>query len=122
MTTLAPVPSRAVGADRDPSLDLLRAACTVLVVLVHGTMVGVTVVGGAPVFENAMDTAWFAPVSWFVQMMPLFFLAGDATAIGSWRRAPRAARAGAFVAGRIRRLLAPAVVAMAVMGGRGSWR
>lgn len=117
MTTLSPAPTIAAVAGRDRSLDLLRAACTVLVVLVHALMVGVTVSGGMPVFENAMDAEWFAPVSWFVQMMPLFFLAGGATAVGAWRRArARGETAGQFTSGRIRRLLAPAVVAMAVMG------
>lgn len=117
MTTLSPAPTLAAVTGRDRSLDLLRAACTVLVVLVHALMVGVTVSGGMPVFENAMDAEWFAPVSWFVQMMPLFFLAGGATAVGAWRRArARGETAGQFASGRIRRLLAPAVVAMAVMG------
>lgn len=102
--------------ERDRSIDLLRAACTVLVVLLHAMMVGVTIEQGAPVFTNALETPWFPPVSWFVQMMPLFFLAGGATAVGAWRRArARGVTAGGFVARRIRRLLAPALVTMAVV-------
>ncbi len=101
---------------RDRSVDVLRAGSLLLVVLLHATMVGVTVSDGAPVFENALETAWFAPVSWFVQMMPLFFLAGGFTAAGSWRRArARGVSAAGFVAGRLHRLLAPTAVALAAI-------
>jgi peptidoglycan/LPS O-acetylase OafA/YrhL len=133
MTVVAPAPApapavasaplRAAGIaatapdGRDRSLDLLRAGCTVLVVLLHAVMVGVTVVDGAPVFANALETAWFAPVSWFAQMMPLFFLAGGATGLGAWRRArARGTSAGAFAAGRMQRLIGPALTVMLVMG------
>ncbi|MGO1770238.1 MAG: acyltransferase family protein [Microbacterium sp.] len=106
----------APAAPRDRSVDVLRAGSLVLVVLLHATMVGVTVSGGAPVFENALETAWFAPVSWLVQMMPLFFLAGGFTAAGSWRRARgRGVSAAGFVAGRLHRLLAPTAISLAAI-------
>lgn len=116
MTTFA-APQRtsrpATPPIRDRSVDVIRSACLVLVVLLHATMVGVTVTGGAPVFENALETAWFAPVSWFVQMMPLFFIAGGFTAIGSWRRARAAGtRPAQWVSARMSRLFAPALVVM----------
>ncbi|MGO1849831.1 acyltransferase family protein [Microbacterium sp.] len=95
---------------RDRSIDLIRSASLVLVVLLHAMMVGVTLSGGEPVFENALETDWFGPVSWFVQMMPLFFFAGGFTAFGSWRRArARGVSASAFVSGRVIRLMTPAV-------------
>lgn len=116
MTTFAtpervtpPTPARI----RDRSVDVIRAACLVLVVLLHAMMVGVTVVDGLPVFENALETGWFAPVSWFVQMMPLFFIAGGFTAIGSWRRArATGTRPAEWVSARMGRLFGPAVVVM----------
>ncbi|WP_261163947.1 acyltransferase [Microbacterium sp. Marseille-Q6965] len=124
MTAVAPAPlltpraTTPAAPARDRSLDLLRAGCTVLVVLLHAMMVGVTVVDGAPVFANALETVWFAPVSWFVQMMPLFFLAGGATGLGAWRRArARGVTAGTFAASRVQRLIAPALTVMMVMGG-----
>ena len=101
---------------RDRSIDVIRSASLVLVVLLHATMVGVTLAGGRPVFENALETEWFAPVSWFVQMMPLFFLAGGFTGIVSWRRArARGTGSATFIAGRLQRLLAPAVAMFAVI-------
>lgn len=109
------VPARR-PAVRDRSIDAIRSASLVLVVLLHATMVGVTVPDGAPVFENALETAWFAPASWFVQMMPLFFLAGGFTGIGSWRRARSRGQSPAeFVGARLQRLFAPAAVMFAVV-------
>ncbi|WP_162893293.1 acyltransferase family protein [Microbacterium halotolerans] len=125
MTTLhVPTPARstrgrtptAAAPGRDRSIDLIRSASLVLVVLLHAMMVGVTVSDGDPVFENALETDWFGPVSWFVQMMPLFFFAGGFTAFGSWRRArARGVSASAFVAGRVLRLMAPAVALFVVI-------
>lgn len=110
-----PAPGRPAVA-RDRSIDVLRAGSLVLVVLLHATMVGVTFAGDAPVFENALERPWFAPVSWFVQMMPLFFLAGGFTAAGAWRRArARGVSAAGFVAGRLHRLLAPTAVSLAAI-------
>ena len=116
----APRPAEPIARPivRDRSIDVIRSASLVLVVLLHAMMVGVTLTGDGPVFENALETEWFAPVSWFVQMMPLFFLAGGFTAIGSWRRArDRGAGSAAFVAGRLQRLLVPAAAMFAVIGG-----
>lgn len=102
---------------RDRSIDILRVGCIALVVLLHALMVGVTVADGAPVFENALEQPWFAPVSWLVQMMPLFFIAGGVTALGSWRRAAaRGDRAASFAGARVQRLLRPFVVVMAATG------
>jgi len=103
-------------AVRDRSIDAIRSASLVLVVLLHATMVGVTVTDGVPVFENALETEWFAPASWFVQMMPLFFLAGGFTGIGAWRRArSRGQGAAEFVGARLHRLFAPAACLFAVV-------
>lgn len=104
------------SAVRDRSIDAIRSASLVFVVLLHATMVGVTVSDGAPVFENALETTWFAPASWFVQMMPLFFLAGGFTGMGAWRRArSRGQRPAEFVGARLQRLFAPAVTMFAVV-------
>lgn len=114
----APAPPRRATTvpARDRSIDLLRSASLVLVVLLHATMVGVTVSGGEPVFANALETDWFGPVSWLVQMMPLFFIAGGFTAIGSWRRArARGIGAAEFASGRVLRLMRPAIAVFAVI-------
>ncbi|WP_156759746.1 acyltransferase family protein [Microbacterium karelineae] len=100
----------AVTHPHDASIDVLRAACTIVVVALHATMAGVIVTGGQVSFDNALEEPWFAPVSWLVQIMPLFFLAGGATAAVSFRRGSAGSASG-FVARRVQRLLGPAFAA-----------
>ncbi|MGI6878147.1 acyltransferase family protein [Microbacterium sp. gxy059] len=101
---------------RDRSIDVIRAACLVVVVLLHAVMAGVSVRAGETVFANALDAPWFWPVSWVVQVMPLFFLAGGATGVTAWRRRRAGGEtASSFVHGRLMRLLRPSIVAMAVV-------
>ncbi|KQQ64694.1 acyltransferase family protein [Microbacterium sp. Leaf320] len=109
----APMPS-----GRDTAIDFLRAVCVVGVVLLHAIMVGVTVVDGAPVFENASDgTAWIMPVSWMLQVMPLFFIIGGfAGFLAHRRQRERGGTASGFVAARVHRLLRPAVFAIGIVG------
>jgi len=110
-------PSR-LSAGRDTGIDLLRAVCVVGVVLLHAIMVGVTVVDGAPVFVNASEgTRWIVPVSWLLQVMPLFFIIGGFAGLLAYRRQrDRGASASAFIAGRVHRLLRPAVVTIGAVG------
>ena len=62
---------------RDSAVDLVRAGCVIAVILLHSLMVGVTVTAQGPVFENAGDSGWWlTPVSWLLQVMPLFFVIG----------------------------------------------
>lgn len=109
----APLPS-----GRDSGIDLLRAVCVVGVVLLHALMVGVTVVDGGPVFANASEgTWWIVPVSWALQVMPLFFLIGGFSGyIAVQRSQARGANASDFVAARVHRLLRPALIAIAIVG------
>ena len=109
----APLP----GA-RDVGIDLLRAVCVVGVVLLHALMVGVTVADRGPVFANASEGAWWIiPVSWVLQVMPLFFIIGGFAGYVSFRRSEaRGATASAFIAARVHRLLTPALVAVALVG------
>ncbi|MGJ0388418.1 acyltransferase family protein [Microbacterium sp. CGR1] len=109
----APLPS-----GRDSAIDFLRALCVVGVVLLHAIMVGVTVVDGSPVFENASDgTGWIVPVSWMLQVMPLFFIIGGfAGFLARRRQRERGGSASAFVAARVQRLVGPAVVTIGIVG------
>lgn len=102
---------------RDRAIDVVRAASLVVVVLLHGLMAGIWVEGGQIRIVNAVEGQdWFAPVSWFVQVMPLFFLAGGVAAATQWRRVrPRGTTAWQFAAGRVRRLALPAAVAFGVI-------
>ena len=107
--------SSAVG--RDPAVDLARAACLIVVVALHALMVGVTIRAGRPVLENALE-AWggLSPLTWFVQIMPLFFVVGGFSAVTQWSRlSANGMSASDYVGLRMRRLLTPAVVAVGVV-------
>lgn len=103
---------------RDLGIDLVRALCVIGVVLLHAMMVGVTVVDGRPVFENASDgTWWIVPLSWALQVMPLFFVIGGFSGYLALRRArERGMSDASFLAGRVHRLLRPAILTIAAVG------
>lgn len=110
-------PAAAPG-NRDTGIDLVRSLCVIAVVLLHAIMVGVDVVDGRPVFDNASTgTWWIVPVSWALQVMPLFFVIGGFSGLLAHRsNLARGGDARSFVAGRVHRLLRPAVVTIAVIG------
>ncbi|WP_203579319.1 acyltransferase family protein [Microbacterium hibisci] len=119
-TTLAATAARpAAGSGRDRAIDLVRALCIVGVVVLHAMMVGVGVGDAGPSFVNASDgTWWIVPLSWMLQVMPLFFVIGGFSGATAFRRAR--ARGGdgvGFVAGRVHRLVLPAIVTIATAGG-----
>lgn len=112
-------PSAPLTAGRDTGVDLIRAFCVIGVVLLHGIMVGVTVTEAGPVFANASDRAWWiVPLSWALQVMPLFFIIGGFAGVIAYRK-QRASGGSAsrFVAARVHRLLRPAAVTIGVAGG-----
>lgn len=103
---------------RDPSIDVIRSICLVVVVALHAFMVGVSVGPNGPVLENALDgEAWFPSITWLVQIMPLFFIAGGFSSISQWRAMlARGDTAGDYIRGRLVRLIVPAVVLVGVVG------
>lgn len=103
---------------RDPAVDLVRAVCITAVVALHAMMVGVTVTDAGPAFLNASDgTTWIVPLSWALQVMPLFFVIGGFSGATAVRRGRvRGVDGIAFVAGRVHRLLLPALVAVGTVG------
>lgn len=109
----APASTRA-PSHRDGAVDLVRVVLLGAVVLLHALMAGVALdASGGPILVNAMD-GWsgFGPLSWFVQIMPLFFVLGGFSARVQWTR--RQASGGdwaGYVNGRMRRLLRPALPA-----------
>jgi peptidoglycan/LPS O-acetylase OafA/YrhL len=117
LSTPAPAVSAATG-HRDTGIDLVRALCVLGVVLLHAVMVGVTMSETGPVFENASDgTSWIAPLSWLLQVMPLFFVIGGFSGLLAYRRLrARGGSATAFVAGRVHRLLRPALFTVGAVG------
>ncbi|MFF1877065.1 acyltransferase [Leifsonia sp. NPDC058230] len=99
---------------RDATVDIARAWCLTVVVALHALMVGVSVSSDGPVLANALDRwAWFPVFSWFAQIMPLFFVLGGFSSSLQWSRMrARGVRPSEYVAGRMRRLLRPAAVAV----------
>ena len=115
---LAPAPERANRGrttQRDRAVDLVRAGCLIAVVSVHALMVGVSVAGGSPVLENALEPwAGFTAFSWIAQMMPLFFIAGGFAAATHYRRVRATGVSdAAYVASRLGRLLPVPLLAAA---------
>lgn len=104
-----------VPADRNRVVDLVRACALVVVVLGHWAMQGLYVVEGAggPVLQRQgllQIAPWTHPFTWFLQVMPLFFLVGGYVNLRSWRTARGAGRTyGTWLAGRTGRLTRPVV-------------
>jgi len=102
---------------RDRYVDLLRVASLAVVVVGHWLMAAV-VVGpdGAASAGNLLTTApWLHPVTWLLQVIPVFFLVGGfshATALDSLAR--RGGGYAEFVRARAGRLLRPTLVFVAV--------
>lgn len=98
---------------RDASIDVARAWCLVVVVGLHAMMVGVSVGPSGVVLENALDgRPGFSVATWFVQVMPLFFLLGGASGyLHRRRRVAAGERAAVHAAARVARLLPPALAA-----------
>ncbi|NUL44535.1 acyltransferase [Cellulosimicrobium funkei] len=115
---LGPIAEPPLTAGRDTGIDLVRAFCVVVVVLLHALMAGVTVGEAGPEFINTAEgAAWFTPLTWVVQVMPLFFVVGGFAGSIAYRRLRH--RGGTpvdFLAGRLHRLLLPAVFSIGAAG------
>jgi len=107
----------ATPGTRDRYVDLLRAASLAVVVLGHWLMAAVVVApDGTAVAGNVLAAApWLHPVTWLLQVIPVFFLVGGfshATALDSLGR--RGGGYAEFVRARAGRLLRPTLVFVAV--------
>ncbi|WP_144796381.1 acyltransferase [Microbacterium paludicola] len=113
-----PAPARPPGAGRDTGIDLVRALCVIGVVVIHALMVGITIDSTGPVFANASEgSAWIVPLSWLLQVMPLFFVIGGFAGRTAYLRMTDQGRSATdFVSARIHRLLLPALYAIAAVG------
>lgn len=105
------------GVARDSSVDAIRIVLLVAVFALHAMMCGVSVGAAGPVLENALEgQAWFGPVSWVVQIMPLFFIAGGFSSFHHWRSMrSRGATASDYVRARLERLVRPALALVVVV-------
>ena len=112
----APADGR-TGVARDSSVDAIRVALLVVVFGLHAMMFGVSTGPDGPVLQNALEgQAWFGPVSWVVQIMPLFFIAGGFSSFHHWRSMrAKGATPSDYVRSRIVRLVRPAIAVVAVV-------
>ncbi|MBM7832911.1 hypothetical protein JOE59_003616 [Agromyces cerinus] len=113
----SPAVAHGSAVARDSSVDAIRVALLVVVFALHAMMVGVSVGPDGPVLENALEgQAWFAAVSWVVQIMPLFFIAGGFSSFLHWRSMRARGASGAdYVRARMERLVRPAIVLVGVV-------
>ncbi|MFD5598765.1 acyltransferase [Leucobacter sp. NPDC058333] len=112
-------PQAPQAPQRDATIDTVRAFALLIVVVLHALMVGAQLApSGALVTSVALSgEPWFAPLTWVLQVMPLFFIAGGFASLSQWRRMQaRGVTATEYVAGRVRRLAVPAALMIGVVG------
>jgi hypothetical protein len=97
---------------RDLTLDLARVFCVLLVVAIHllYVAVGVSKTGAITISRPLDHESWFPIVTWFGQIMPLFFVVGGFAGLTAWRSlVRRGGNAREFVRGRVLRMAQPAL-------------
>ncbi|MBU7598487.1 acyltransferase [Streptomyces sp. P38-E01] len=128
MTTALGSPSSAAELaaatpdSRDRYVDLLRVASLATVVLGHWTMAVVTLGPdrSAQAGNLLAEVPELQPITWLLQIMPVFFLVGGFSHALSYRSLVRRAGGGgpgvypAFLRARLQRLLGPVLVFVAV--------
>ncbi|MEV5000047.1 acyltransferase family protein [Nocardioides sp. LML1-1-1.1] len=106
----------ATPEDRNRVVDLLRAAAILVVVLGHWLMAAVYVDrdGGLHRADLLDLASWTHPLTWVLQVMPVFFLVGGYANGLSWRSARRRGTPYAgWLRARLRRLVLPVLPLMA---------
>ncbi|WP_200330597.1 MULTISPECIES: acyltransferase [unclassified Leucobacter] len=108
------------ASHRDPTVDAVRAGALLIVVVLHALMVGAQIAptGALRTSVALSGEAWFVPMTWVLQIMPLFFIAGGFASLSQWRRMrERGASAAEYVTARTRRLAVPAILMIGSVGG-----
>jgi hypothetical protein len=73
-------------ADRDRAIDVIRITALVGVVLGHTVMAISIIENHVLIWENLLTASpVFQVMTWIFQIMPLFFFAGAAACVSSWR-------------------------------------
>ncbi|MEV6816285.1 acyltransferase, partial [Micromonospora sp. NPDC051296] len=119
MRRLARLAAR-TSADRERYLDLLRGLAIILVVLGHWTIATIYYNRhGQPDGHSALPTIpWAYPLTWAVQVMPVFFLVGGyANAASLAAHRARGSDATDWLLGRSARLLRPTTALVLVLAG-----
>lgn len=116
MTTAA-TPVGTTDRIRDPIIDLLRSGATTTVVLWHWVFTIIVWRPDGPHADNPIGyVAGLWCLTWVLQVMPLFFIAGGYTHSLAWaRHRGRSDGWGRFAARRVRQLAIPAAVLITVV-------
>ncbi len=73
-------------AGRDRAIDVIRIVSLLVVVAGHSVMAVSMIRDDVLIWDNLLATStWGAPLTWIFQVMPLFFFAGTAAGVASWR-------------------------------------
>jgi surface polysaccharide O-acyltransferase-like enzyme len=109
-------------AERNRVVDLMRVFSILVVIFGHWLLAAVTIRDGELVPGHLISMAhWTHPLTWLLQVMPVFFFVGGFSNALSWRSArARGARYGGWLRSRLRRLVLP-VVPLLVVWGVGGW-
>lgn len=92
-------------ADRDRAIDVIRIVSLVGVVLGHTVMAISIIRNHVFIWENLLTASpIFQAMTWLLQIMPLFFFAGAAACVSSWRPG---ANWGGWLMNRCTRLFRP---------------
>jgi fucose 4-O-acetylase-like acetyltransferase len=104
--------AHATPAGRDRVIDFIRAASLAVVILGHWLMAAVTVTESGIRGRNVLtELPSLQPLTWLLQVMPLFFVAGGFANLISWRGVQR--RGGGYADyahTRVSRLVRPTLV------------
>ncbi|WP_282777977.1 acyltransferase [Nocardia sp. CC201C] len=100
------------GLERDWTIEFARAFAIGVVVVVHWISIRVTMVDGTVRGESALSGRPVWVLSWFIQVMPLFFLAGG---FANARIVDRHQSYGAYLGARARRLVTPLLALFAIV-------
>lgn len=114
-----PAVPRTALSGRDPVIDLVRVVCVCVVVALHLLVASIesSPTGGVVIGTPIQDQAWFGPLTWVIQVMPLFFVVGGFASMRLWQRMQaRGATAADFAGERIGRLLVPGLLMFAGVG------
>ncbi|MEX1125388.1 MAG: acyltransferase [Acidimicrobiia bacterium] len=97
--------------DRNRVVDALRAGSILVVVFGHWLMAAITVENGQLKPGHLLGLAdWTHPLTWVLQVMPIFFFVGGYANALSWRSARRREVGyGGWLRSRLRRLAIPVV-------------
>ncbi len=97
--------------DRNRVVDALRAGSILVVVFGHWLMAAITVENGSLVPNHLLVLAeWTHPLTWVLQVMPIFFFVGGYANALSWRSARRRGEGYAsWLRSRLRRLAIPVI-------------